>query len=438
MTTQNQDILIPEITPELKRGPQWLQDKRNSSKESYNNTPIPRRGLHLWRYTDPTTFVVDKAEVADATFRTDLDNVIESELALLQNGHSSAFVLDKAGRDITFNLADNLVKDGIVISKLSDAVETHSELVNKHLYSQVNSESGKFEAMNSALWNDGIFIYIPDGKSVAQPIHLLRESGMDNSAQFPRLLVVVGKNSEVTIIDEYSGGSETQSDNMSLTNSAVEIFGDNDSRTRYISLQRNSEGAKVYLAHRAKAQQNATVLTVPLAFGAAVSKQNFGVTLNGEGADSKMYGLLFGGGHQHYDNHTLHHHTVGKTTSDINFKVVLKDKANSAYTGLIKIENKAKTCEAYQENRNLLLNRGCKAETIPELEILNEDVICSHGATIGPLDPEMIFFLKCRGINQTEATRMIVSGFVATTLKQVPDDLKEKIAEFVTKRLEDI
>ncbi len=438
MTTRNQDILIPEITAELKRGPLWLQDIRKSSKESYNNSPIPRRGLHLWRYTDPTTFILDKSQVTDALFRDGLEKVIEDELALLKDGHSSAFVIDKAGRDIEFHTNDNLATDGIIISKLSDAVESHYEIVNKHLYSQVNSDTGKFEAMNSALWNDGIFIYIPDGKSVEKPIHLLRESGMDNSAQFPRLLVVVGKNSEVTIIDEYSGGSETQGDNMSLTNSVVEIFGDVDSRTRYISLQRNSEGAKVYLAHRAKAEQNASILTVPLAFGAAVSKQNFGVTLNGTGADSKIYGLLFGGGNQHYDNHTLHHHTVGKTTSDINFKVVLKDKANSAYTGLIRIENQAKTCEAYQENRNLLLSRGCKAETIPELEILNEDVICSHGATIGPLDPEMIFFLKCRGINETEATRMIVSGFVEATLKQVPDDLKDKISEFVTKRLEDI
>ncbi len=438
MKIQNQDFIIPEMTPELKRGPKWLQDKRTASKKSYNNTPIPRRGLHLWRYTDPTKFVVDKAQVTDAVFRDNFDEVIKSELALFKDGHSSAFVLDKAGRDIAFHINDKLTADGIIISKLSDAVESHFDIVNKHLYAQVNSNTGKFEAMNSALWNDGIFIYIPDGKSVEKPIHLLRESGLDNSAQFPRLLVVVGKNSEVTIIDEYSGGSEKQSDNMSLTNSAVEIFGDVDSRTRYISLQRNGEGAKVYLSHRAKAEQNASVLTVPLAFGAAVSKQNFGVTLNGTGADSKMYGLLFGGGRQHYDNHTLHHHIAGKTTSDINFKVVLKDKANSAYTGLIKIENEAKTCEAYQENRNLLLTKGCKVETIPELEILNEDVICSHGATIGPIDPEMIFFLKCRGINKTEATRMIVSGFVEATLKQVPADLKEKISEFVTKRLENI
>ena len=438
MTTSNNDILIEDLAPELKRGPQWLQDKRTASKESYNKAPIPRRGLHLWRYTDPASFIVSKTQGTDALFRDSLKNTITDELNLLQDGHSSAFVVDKAGRDIDFHLNDSLKKDGIVISKLSDAVDSHYDIVNKYLYSLVNSETGKFEAMNSALWNDGIFIYVPDGKSVEKPIHLLRESALENSTQFPRLLVVVGKNAEVTIIDEYAGGSTAHGDNASLTNSAVEICADADSRTRYISLQRNTDGAKVYLSHRAKAEQNATVLTIPLAFGGSVSKQNFGVTLNGAGADSKMYGLLFGGGNQHYDNHTLHHHAVGKTTSDINFKVVLKDKANSAYTGLIRIDNNAKVCEAYQENRNLLLNKGCKAETIPELEILNEDVMCSHGATLGPIDPEMIFFLKCRGIKQTEAVRMIVGGFVESTLNQVPTDLKEKVTEFVVKRLENI
>ena len=150
MTTQNQDILIPEISPELKRGPIWLQEKRTASKDSYNNSPIPRRGLHLWKYTDPASFLVDKSQVKDALFRADLDNAIESELALLKDGHSSAFILDKAGRDITFHISDNLTSDGIVISKLSDAVETHSELVNKHLYSQVNSESGKFESIKTS------------------------------------------------------------------------------------------------------------------------------------------------------------------------------------------------------------------------------------------------------------------------------------------------
>ncbi|MCX6834381.1 MAG: SufD family Fe-S cluster assembly protein [candidate division Zixibacteria bacterium] len=115
--------------------------------------------------------------------------------------------------------------------------------------------------------------------------------------------------------------------------------------------------------------------------------------------------------------------------------MVLRDRALSAYTGLIRIEKSARGCEAYQENRNLLLNDGTRVETIPELEILNEDVSCSHGATIGPIDPLLVFYLNSRGIPEREAVRMIVSGFVADTLKHVPEDIRERVAGFVEERL---
>jgi Fe-S cluster assembly protein SufD len=180
------------------------------------------------------------------------------------------------------------------------------------------------------------------------------------------------------------------------------------------------------------------MLTLPIVFGGNLSKQNFGVILSGQGAESRMYGLLFGAQYQRFDNHTLHRHIAGQSQSTIDFKVVLRDRAVSAYTGLIGIDQTAKTCQAYQENRNLLLNKGPRVETIPELEILNEDVQCSHGATIGPIDPESIFYLTSRGIEQQEAVRMIVSGFVERTLTQVPPDLRERIGMVVNERLEDL
>jgi len=431
-----QDILIPELAPELQRGPDWLRKKRKDAKDVYNNHPLPPRGLHYWRYTDPMKFVIDKSETNDTAFGDNYDIVESIEKKNLKEGHLSALITDKGGREIVIFGSDELKNKGVIASTLSDACENHSELVDKYLYQIVNSEMGKFEAMNGALWNDGIFVYIPDNVIIENPIHLLRESGLEKSAQFPRALIIVGKNSELTIIDEYGGGSQDRNSGTSYTNSAVEIIGLEDSRTRYVMLQRQTSGAINYLTHRAMLRQNATMLTIPMAFGGIITKQSFGVILNGKGANSKMYGMLFGIDKQHFDNYTLHHHAIGQTTSDIDFKVVLKDKSNSAYTGLIKIDHNAKTCEAYQENRNLLLTEGCKAETIPELEILNEDVMCSHGATIGPIDSEMIFYLTCRGIRYDDAVRMVVSGFFEGTLQLVPEDLRERITNFVAQRLE--
>jgi len=437
MSNSYSEYKIPDMIPELERGPVWLKEQRRTSCDDFNALPLPRRGLHLWRYTDPAEFICE--QTTDAASTSDrFEAIVKTERAHLEEGRLAGLVTDVGGRDITVYGLDDIAKRGVIVAPLSAAVESHIQLVEPYLYGLVSSRTGKFEAMNGALWYDGVFIYVPDNVTLEQPIHLLRETGGAGSGQFPRLLVIVGRNAELTLIDEYSGGAVDGDASHSHTNGAVEIFGLDNSRTRYISLQRLAGEAKFYQTHRAKIGQGATMLTIPLAFGGSLSKQNFGVIMNGAGAESKMYGLVFGSRYQHFDNHTLHHHVSGNTFSHIDLKVVLRDKALSAYTGLIRIEQAARTCEAYQENRNLLLNRGTRAETIPELEILNEDVSCSHGATIGPIDPLLTFYLNSRGIPPTEAVRMVVSGFVASTLKLVPPDLQERISDFVIRRLEDI
>ena len=429
---------IPEISPELERGSQWLKEKRYAFRESFNDMPLPRRGLHLWRYTDPQEFVIEHEKTVDTAFHEGYDEFEKQALKQLEEGHLDALAIDHGGRDIKITGADKLAAQGIVVCTLSEAFKNRYELVESHLYRLINNETGKFEALNSTLWNDGVLIFVPDNKTLENPVHLLREAGRSGSSQYHRLLVIAGRNSELTLIDEYGGGSEDENKPPSLVNSAVEIFGAENSRVRYVSLQRQALNSKIYLTHRAKVEKDAKVYTIPLIFGAALSKQNFGVSLDDRGAESHIYGLLFGTGYQQFDNHTLHHHASSQSYSNIDFKVVLRDKARSAYTGLIRIENEARTCEAYQENRNLLLNKGTKAESIPELEILNEDVQCSHGATVGPIDPMMIFFLKSRGISESEAVRMVVTGFVEATLNQLPDDIKDRLRTFVTRRLEDI
>ena len=430
--------MIPEAAPELQRGPNWLREQRYSARSSFNDSPLPPRGLHLWRYTDPTKFLVTHQNLTDTSFGEGYDSVENILLEELAQDSLAAVVIDRGGRHIQSHGSEMLTQSKIIVSSLSDAVLHHPELVEKHLYHLINSKNGKFEALNGALWNDGIFIHIPDGVTVEKPIHLLRQAGMAGSAQFPRLLVSVGINAEVTIIDEYCGGPDSTTDGSGYSNAAVEIIGAADSRTNYVCLQRQGAGTTSYLTHRAQAGQGAKILTVPLSFGAALAKHNFGVILNGRNSESHIYGLAFGSGYQHFDNHTLHHHTADEASSNIDYKVILKDKAQSAYTGLIRIEQNAKMCEAYQTNHNLLLNKGTKAETIPELEILNENVSCSHGATIGPIDQLQLFYLESRGIEKQLAQRMVVTGFVESTIRLLPTELRDRIREFVLQRLEQV
>jgi Fe-S cluster assembly protein SufD len=431
----NPEYAIPDLAPELERGPQWLRDRRREAMSSFNNAPLPRRGLHLWRYTDPVKFMVEQtgdAVAPSAAFRL-VANIEKNHLA---EGHLAGLVTDFAGREIEAYQSDELRSQGVVLCSLSDAAESHRELVEKYLYELIGARTGKFEALNGALWNDGIFVFVPDNTTIERPIHLIREAGTAGSAQYPRLLAIVGKNSEATIIDEYGGGSTDAEAGNSYSNAAVEIFGLEESRTRYVALQRQAGAMNSYLTHRARIDRGANMMTIPVVLGGSISKQNFGIILNGDGAESNIYGLLFGAEHRQYDNHTLQHHCSGHTRSTIDFKVVLRDRAVSAYTGLIRIEEQAPGCEAYQENRNLLLNSGVRAEAIPELEILNDDVSCSHGATIGPIDPEMLFLLRSRGITEEEAVRMIVTGFMTKTLGHMPEDLRARVAQYLVDRLE--
>ncbi len=406
MNTNIEKQMIPEDISELELGPDWLKERRRLARNGFNEQPLPHRGVALWRYTDPGD--------------------------LIAFGHGTE------NETVTFDIPDEAREMGVMVMSLDEAVESHHDLIEPYLCQLVNSEVGKLEAENSALWNNGSFVYVPDKVAIADPIRITHSIGNNTASAFPRTLIVVGRQSEVDLIDEYTGGPDTDAEGHAHLNGAVEIVGLEASHTRYISLQRLSRATRMYQTHRAKIDRSATMLTVPLAFGGSLTKQNYGVSLDGPGAESRMYGLLFGSGRQHFDNHTLHHHAHGDTYSEIDLKVVLRDKALSAYTGLIRIEQDAPNCQAYQTNRNLMLNPGTRAETIPELEILNQEVSCSHGATIGPIDPMEIFFLNSRGIPTTEAVRMIVTGFFASTLKLVPEDLREQITDFMVERLEDL
>jgi len=436
-TVEIQQQRALELPATLVGGPGWLHRIRQSSLEVHNSTPLPRRGLHLWRYTDPSRFVVDDVDPAEIVFGSDQAAIDDEMVGQIAAGYLDGAAVDLGGRRICHHASQRLTAMGGVVAPLSAALKSHEDLVKKHLYGLVHEQIGVFEALNGALWEDGVFVYIPSDTIIEKPIHLRREAGAGRSRQFFRLLVIAGENSDVSIIDEYNGGPDDISES-GYSNSGVEIFAGHGSKIRYVPIGRQASGMTSYLTHRARLGRDAVMQTIPLAFGAALSKQNFGVLLSGPGARSEIYGLVFGSGRQRFDNHTLHHHISGQTGSNIDFKVVLRDRTESAYTGLIRIEHGAPGCEAYQENRNLLLNPGAKVETIPELEILNEDVMCTHGATVGSFDDEMVFYLTSRGLSYSDAVRAIVSGFVASTLKMVPENLHERIEAFVEKRLEGI
>ncbi len=408
--------------------PTWLYSIRKESWDHFNDLDMPSRADHLWRYTDPQDFLVknrsDLMKIAPP-----LPDRTENNLNHLHSDFSGYGYNRSDYMTFTW-LAPALEKLGVVFKDLLSAVRENEDIIGKYLGKLVGHDFGKFEAMNLALWNTGLFLYLPDNIEIEKPIRLQRHPSGPNT--FHRLLVVVGKNSKLTLIDDYSG--ECRKEEAQI-NSVVEIFARDSSNVNYFNTQRFSCNCKSYITQRAKINRDARAVSVFAGLGSKVSKINVGTVLDGPGANSQLYGIIFGDGSRHFDYHTMHHHTSSNSYSDIDFKVVLKDEANSASTGLIRIEEDALNCEAYQVNHNLLLNEGPKAESIPELEILCDQVQCGHGATVGPIDKDMLFYLMSRGVAYKEAADIITLGFIEPTIQKFPRELGELTRELITGKM---
>ncbi len=410
--------------------PEWLYDLRKEGWSRYNEMPAPSRVSHLWRYSDPRLFFVRSVSEAINQFpgedRGGLGETeqIDTELA----GYGRNY----ADRSSIFILQPQYRKSGIIFAELSRASLADPSLVSRYLGKLVGADFGKFEAFNLAAWNIGALLYIPDNVIIDKPFYILRHPA--GPATITRLLVMVGRNSEATIIDDYNCHCRHEGE---ILNNVVELFAEADACVNYVQIQRLGPAAKVHTTERLALGSHARGRSIFVSVGGHTAKINSGAILRGKGADSRIYGIAFADSDQKFDHHTYHQHQAANTYSDIDFKVMLKEKAVSAYTGLIRIEKDAPNCEAYQENRNLLLDDGTKADSIPELEILNDQVRCTHGATMGPVDPEMIFYLRSRGFSEQEAVSSIVHGFIEPTLNKIQPNIANVARELIHLKMQE-
>ena len=300
---------------------------------------------------------------------------------------------------------------------LSQAAREHPDLVRANIFSLVDPGRDKFSALHAALFSGGTFLYVPDGVAIERPLVSQFWSSGGGAAVLPHTLVIAGRGSSFNYIDEFVS---PDLDRAALTSGSAEVFAGEGSSVGYVSLQRWGRHAWQFANQRVRADRDATVRLVHVGLGGRFSKNRVEAVLAGPGATAELKALYFGTGEQFFDFHTLQQHQVGNTTSDLLFKGALTDTARSVYAGLIRIERHAQRSDAYQANRNLLLSRTAKANSIPMLEILNNDVRCTHGATVAPVDPEHVFYLRSRGIPAAVAERMIVFGFFGQVLDRIP------------------
>ncbi|MCC6179509.1 MAG: Fe-S cluster assembly protein SufD [Chloroflexi bacterium] len=438
---------VPElVTPEKirrrseERGePAWLTRQRVAAAFRAAELSVPTQTTPSWRRTD-----LRRLDLPALLGRGDASRHVEAHGMLAENmsGLAGSLTL-RDGQPTEQMLLPELEKKGVILTSLRQAVERYPNLVQPHLGRLVSGvdQGGQasaelpsiFVSLAAALWEDGLFLYVPRGVGIEQPI-LSRMSRTTGGALFTRSLIVVDEGAEVTLVEDTLSDDEA---GEALVSGTVEIVTGQASRVRYANLQEWS--AQTWSFNRLKSEtgRDSRIDWLFVAVGGKVHRAEIDASLTGQGSETDLVGLIFGTGDQHFDHQTLQDHLGNDTRSDLHFKAALDDSASSNYQGLIRVNKTSLRTDSNLEDRNLLLSNHSRAEADPQLEILNSDVIrCAHGATVGPLDREMIFYIESRGVPREEAQRLVVEAFFEEVLSRIPvPALKASVWEAVQRKL---
>ena len=382
-------------TTELQGEPNWLRDRRRSALAAYERLPMPSKTDEEWR-------------------RTDVSRLDVSTFSGLQHSYS-------AGLD-----GDGSLPDGVILKPLNVAAAEHPDLVEPRLFSLLNAERDRFAALHAALFTGGTFLYVPDGVVVEGPILCRHVSTGGGNFVLPHTLIVAGRGARFNYLDEYIAEDEGEA---GYRTGSAEIFLGEGSEVGYVALQKWGRKSWHFSDQRARLEKDSSLRLFNVTLGGHFSKTRTEASLVGPGANAELKAVYLASGDQFFDFHTLQDHQVGNTRSDLLFKGALQDTARTVYAGLIKIEKGAARSDAYQANRNLVLSDHAKATSIPMLEIDNNDVRCTHGATVGPIDPQHMFYLRSRGIPEPTARRMLVQGFFGQVLERIPFEHARALVE---------
>ncbi|MDR0360570.1 MAG: Fe-S cluster assembly protein SufD [bacterium] len=388
--------------------PEWLRAQRRQAFELYERLPLPSRTDEEWRRTDLKGLDLESFQPFErANGSAPADPLDDVAGVLRQRGSEPGRV----------ELDPEAERQGVLFMPLSQAALEHPDLVRSRLFTEVRPDRDKFAALHAALFSGGTFLYVPDGVQISKPLVSQFWSSGGGAAVLPHTLVVAGKGASFNYVDEFLS---PDLDQPAYCSGSAEVFAEEGASVGYVALQRWGRHAWQFADQRVRAERDATVRLINVGLGGRFAKNRVDAHLTGPGASAELKALYFGTGEQFFDYHTLQAHAVGETTSDLLFKGALADTARCIYAGLIRIEPHARRSDAYQANRNLLLSKTAKAHSMPMLEILNNDVRCTHGATVAPLDPEQLFYLESRGIPTATAQRMILHGFFGEVLDTIP------------------
>ena len=391
-----------------------LRAQRLAAWETYRATPMPSPRDEAWRRTD-----LDGLPAASAELRPVDGAPVDAALLQPMAGDSPpALMVLRPGLPTELEGAARIRSQGVVFVDWATAVKSHSDLLEANLGRVVPPTEGKFAALAAAVGSDGILVYVPRGVSVVDPLHSVLWAPASSGAHASRLLVVLEAGAELTYVHE--SASPSSPDGQAIHAGTVELIVGDGARLTFVELQNWGEHVWNFTHERARVGRDGHLDWIFGAVGSRLTKNFSALDLVGEGAEGRMSGFYFADGVQHLDHDTQQDHRAPHTTSDLLFKGALLGRSRSVWQGMIYVAPGAQKTDGYQANRNLLLSPQARADSIPGLEILADDVRCTHGATVGQLEAEPVFYAMTRGLPRPEAERMVVDGFFAPVLERIP------------------
>ncbi len=394
--------------------PEWLAARRERAAFLRGTLDLPRfKGAAGWEFTDLGKLDLDAFGPAPA----------DAELALpgplFELADPTTLIQVDGASD-----AGEAAADGPVVMPLDVAAREHPELVEPYLGTIVSAEDDIFTAANDAGWAGGAFVHVPRGVKVDAPILLSAVSAAAGTALQRRVLIVLDEGAEAEVWEQYlSGDAESET----LLNTVVELVVGQNARLRYVCGQDLNEKSWIFGAQRAEVARDAKLDWVAVGFGSARGRVRMETKLAGEGAEAKVTGAYAPHARQHVDFDTTREHAAPNTISDLAFRGILSGRSSAVWRGMIKVDPGAQQTDAFQECRNLLLSKRAHADAIPGLEILANDVRCTHAAAIAQIDKDQLFYLRSRGLPEPQAQRLVIEGFMAELVERFEEGTTREI-----------
>lgn len=408
--------------------------KRRAAAWTYcQKTAFPGRLEELWRRTDISTFKWEELIPYQAAHP-----MVKSAAALPESLHEaigpaeerSALLVHIDSEIVYVERSAEFAAKGVTFAPIAEAARLQPALVERYLGATVRPDENRFTGLNAALRTGGAFLHVPKGVKIDRPIRIVITRQTPHLAQFPHIVVALEEGAAATVIEEYVSAGEPGN---GVCSGVTELTVGQAATLHFATFQRWGGNVYHFGTERVRVGRDARFHWTVTELGGKLRKADFEMYLEGEGAEAKLSGCYFGSETQHFDFHTYQNHKVGHSVSDLLFKGALRGRARTIYQGLIKIHRDAQRSDAYQANRNLILSNKARADSIPSLEIEANDVRCTHGATVGQVDDEQLFYLMSRGLSRHEAELLVIGGFFTPVLDRIP---AESLRALVTAAVE--